>query len=72
MAHDRDYFHRRAAEARTAASLKDGGEGVEVAGHLALAYSALARRRAAQAAPVDAVDPLVASAADPQPLMLRD
>jgi hypothetical protein len=49
MTHDTDYFRRRAAEARAAASSKDYGENVEVAGDLALAYAALARRRAALA-----------------------
>ena len=49
MTHDTDYFRRRAAEARAAASCKDYGEKVEVAGDLALAYAALARRRAAKA-----------------------
>ncbi len=47
MTHDTDYFRRRAAEARAAAHSKEHGESVEVAGDLALAYSALARRRAA-------------------------
>jgi hypothetical protein len=47
MTHDADYFRRRAAEARAAARSKDYGENVEVAGDLALAYAALARRRAA-------------------------
>ena len=47
MTHDSDYFRRRAAEARAAASTKESGESVEVAGDLALAYAALARRRAA-------------------------
>ena len=50
MAHDSDYFRRRAAEARSSAFCKDFGEDVEVAGDLALAYAALARRRAAAAA----------------------
>ena len=50
MTHDTDYFRRRAAEARAAASSKDFGESAEVAGDLALAYAALARRRAAAAA----------------------
>jgi len=50
MSHDSDYFRRRAAEARAAASSKDYGEAVEVAGELALAYAALARRRAPAAA----------------------
>lgn len=54
-AHDSDYFRRRAAEARAAAFCKDRDEAVEVNGDLALAYAALARRRAAAAAadPVD-------------------
>lgn len=47
MTKDHDYFHRRAAEARAAASSKDRPEQAEVAGELALAYTALARRRAA-------------------------
>jgi hypothetical protein len=46
---DHDYFRRRAAEARAAASSKDRPEQAEVAGELALAYAALARRRAAAA-----------------------
>lgn len=49
MPHDSDYFRRRAAEARASAFCKDYGEAVEVAGDLALAYAALARRRAAAA-----------------------
>ncbi|MEO6225362.1 MAG: hypothetical protein ABIO80_05885 [Sphingomicrobium sp.] len=44
MVHDRDYFDRRAAEARAAASSKSAGYSAEVAGDLALAYAALARR----------------------------
>jgi hypothetical protein len=75
MTHDPDYFRRRAAEARASAFHKDDGEGVEVAGHLALAYSALARRgRAAAATPPASgtVDPVAASAPDGAPLMLRD
>jgi hypothetical protein len=44
MAHDSEYFRRRAAEARASAFCKDFGEDVEVAGDLALAYAALARR----------------------------
>jgi hypothetical protein len=46
MTHDTEYFRRRADEARAAARCKDFGENVEVAGELALAYAALARRRA--------------------------
>lgn len=45
--HDSAYFRRRAAEARSAAFCKDRDEAVEVNGDLALAYAALARRRAA-------------------------
>jgi hypothetical protein len=45
MAHDSDYYGRRAAEARVAACRRDDGEGPEIAGQLALAYAALARRR---------------------------
>ena len=44
--HDSDYFRRRAAEARAAAYSK-GDENAAIAGELALAYAALARRRAA-------------------------
>lgn len=46
MTDDTEYFRRRAAEARAAACFKDEPERVEVAGELALAYAALARRRA--------------------------
>ena len=49
MSHDTDYFRRRADEARAAAFCKEHGDDVEVAGNLALAYAALARRRAAAA-----------------------
>ena len=49
MTHDSNYFRQRAAEARAAAYCKDHGEAVEVAGELALAYAALARRRSAAA-----------------------
>lgn len=45
MAHDRDYFRRREAEARAAAFRRDESEDAEIAGQLALAYSALARRQ---------------------------
>ncbi|MEO7635072.1 MAG: hypothetical protein ABIS38_05440 [Sphingomicrobium sp.] len=47
MTHDSDYFRRRAAEARAAACQKQPCEGTEVAGDLALAFAALARRKAA-------------------------
>ena len=60
MAHDSEYFSRRAAEARLAASRKGDSEGVEVAGQLALAYAALARRRAAPAeAPAEPDRPIL-------------
>ena len=49
MAHDSEYFRRRAAEARSAAFSKADGDEAAVAGDLALAYAALARRRAAAA-----------------------
>ena len=73
MAQDSDHFRRRAAEARSAAFHKDDSEDVEVAGQLALAYAALARRRAAptEVAP-EPVDAIAASVADPVPLILRD
>ena len=45
MTHDGDYFRRRAAEARAAAFRRDEGEDADIAGQLALAYSALARRQ---------------------------
>ena len=46
MVHDSDYFRKRAAEARAAAFRRDEGEDADIAGQLALAYSALARRQA--------------------------
>lgn len=48
MAHDGEYFRRRASEARAAAFRDHEGEDAEVAGNLALAYAALARRRRAE------------------------
>ena len=45
-AHDSDYFRQRAAEARAASCSKGRDEQAAVAGELALAYAALARRRA--------------------------
>ena len=47
MAHDGEYFRRRAAEARAAATCHDESEESEIAGQLALAYAALARRHGA-------------------------
>jgi hypothetical protein len=49
MADDSDEFSRRADQTGASAFSRDE-EGAEVAGHLALAYRALARRRAAAAA----------------------
>ena len=53
VTHDSEYFRRRAAEARAAACSKDEPERVEIAGELALAYAALARRRAKAVAAAD-------------------
>ena len=50
MTHVTESFRRRAAEARAAACSKDEPERAEIAGELALAYAALARRQAAAAA----------------------
>jgi len=60
--HDGEYFRRRAAEARAAAFSKDYGHSVEVAGDLALAYAALARRRATAKALDDLDKPALFSA----------
>ena len=56
IAHDSDYFRRRAEEARALASSKGRDESAEVAGELALAYAALPRRRAAEAKTEDEAD----------------
>lgn len=56
MAHDRDYFRQRAAEARAAAFRRDEGEDAEVAGQLALAYAALARRQPLEQKPADVTE----------------
>ena len=45
MAHDSNYFRQRAAEARAAAFRREEGEEADIAGQLALAYAALARRQ---------------------------
>ena len=52
MVRDSDYFRKRAEEARAVATAKSRAEEAAVAGELALAYSALARRRAAADAEV--------------------
>ena len=58
MTRDSDYFRQRAAEARAAASHKGRSEEAAVSGELALAYAALARRRAAaDAEPIEAPMP---------------
>ena len=74
VAHDSEYFRRRAAEARSAALQNGDGESVEVAGHLALAYAALARRggRPPKEDSPDAVDAIAVSAVDSVPIMLQD
>jgi len=65
MAHDSEYFRRRAAEARNAAFSKQDGDGAAVAGDLALAYAALARRRATDIVADEA-------ASDQAPLILSE
>ena len=50
MAHDSEYFRRRAAEARAAASSRLAETDSLIAGDLALAYAALARRKASSPA----------------------
>ena len=71
MANDREYFRRRAAEAGSGPFHREDCEGAEVAGHLALAYAALARRRGSL--PTDkAADTADAVAPPHVPLMLQD
>jgi hypothetical protein len=43
--HDSDYWLKREAEARAAASRMGDSEDADIAGHLALAYATLARRK---------------------------
>jgi hypothetical protein len=57
MVRDSDFFQRRAAEARAAAFSKHNSDDAAVAGDLALAYAALARRRAATAQTESAQEP---------------
>ena len=52
MTRDSNYFRQRAEEARALATAKSRADEAAVAGELALAYSALARRRAAADAEV--------------------
>ena len=74
MANDREYFRRRAAEAGSGPFHSEDCEGAEVAGHLALAYAALARRRGspAVASAADTADAVAASPGELVPLMLQD
>jgi hypothetical protein len=58
VVHDAEYFRKRAAEARAAAFRRDGGEDGEIAGQLALAYSALARRQNKQLAEAEPTIPV--------------
>jgi hypothetical protein len=61
--HDSDYFRELAAHARAASCSRGHDETALIAGELALAYTALARRRAAEggaeaiASAVDAAEP---------------
>ena len=48
MAHDSEQFRRRAAEIRAASSYKEDADDAALAGDLALAFAALARRRGAE------------------------
>ena len=45
--HDKDYWLKREAEARAAAARRGDDENADIAGHLALAYASLARRKTA-------------------------
>jgi len=65
MAHDSEYFRRRAEEARASSFSKQDGDGAAVAGDLALAYAALARRReAAPEADAELIQEVPLAAAD--------
>lgn len=48
--HDKDYWLKREAEARAAAARRGDDENADIAGHLALAYASLARRKATDVA----------------------
>ena len=61
MVHDGEYFRRRAAEARAAALCRDESEESEIAGQLALAYAALARRHSASS---DKAEPMPSEIAE--------
>ena len=62
MTYDSDTFRRRAA-----ALHGDEGSDAEVAGHLALAYAAIERRRAAKAA-----EPAASADSEDKPILLQD
>ena len=62
MAYDSDTFRQRAS-----AMHGDEGADAEVAGHLALAYAAIERRRAAKAA-----EDAAKSDAEKNPILLQD
>ena len=65
MAHDSEYFRRRAEEARAASFAKQEGDSAAVAGDLALAYAALAKRRAAAGeADAEPIEEIPLAAAD--------
>jgi hypothetical protein len=49
MPNDSEILRRRAAEVRAASSYKEDGDDAAMAGDLALAFAALARRRSAEA-----------------------
>lgn len=53
--HDKSYWLKREAEARAAAARRGDDENADIAGHLALAYASLARRKA----PADVEQPIL-------------
>lgn len=57
--HDSDYCSRKASEARMAARKRGNREDAEIAGHLALAYACLAKRRQATASEPEAEKTLI-------------
>jgi hypothetical protein len=64
MTHDSEYFRRRAAEARAAAYCKEDGDGAALAGDLALAFAALARRNSVEAASDENAEEIPLTAAE--------
>ncbi|HET8749718.1 MAG TPA: hypothetical protein VFM42_03150 [Sphingomicrobium sp.] len=65
MTHDSEYFRRRAAEARAAACSKGEDQSIEVAGDLARAYAALARRHDERPEAESAVPEMPVSQSEP-------